>query len=78
MTAYTNKQKDEMMNKVMTIAEEITGQTWRRDGGDITNDECTMAINIYDYMDDYCENEELDNLVACVRRLIEEQEEVIE
>ena len=73
MATYTNTQKDIMMDKVLNLAEDITGKRWRHDGGNITSEDYTMTINIYDYMDEFTEEEELEYLKEYVKSLIDEQ-----
>lgn len=71
---YTNTQKDEMMNKVIDAAEELTGKRWRSSGAYATSDDDMMAINIHDYMDEFTQEVEDGTLTEYVKRLIDEQE----
>lgn len=73
MKTYTNSEKDVMMEKVKSLAEEITGKTWRNDGGCVASEDDMMSINVYDYMNEFTEMNELENLKEYVLDIINEE-----
>lgn len=76
--SYTYNKKQNMMSKVLDIAEVLTGNGWHEDGGYIADDDNMLVINIYDYMDDFTSKEENGDLIEYVQRLINEEKERIE
>lgn len=73
--SYTYNEKENMMSKVLDIAEVLTGKGWHEDGGYIADNDNMMVINIYDYMDDFTSKEENGDLIEYVQRLINEEKE---
>lgn len=79
--SYTYAEKEAMLNQILNIAETLTNQNWHADGGYIANDDCTMIINIYDYMDIYNYKIELSEILGTnelaeyIQELINEQME---
>ena len=71
---YTNKQKDEMLNKVMNVMEEFGCTNVRSDGQYATSDQ--GVLNVFDYMDDY-EGLNKKELKAYCKSLLQEEEESI-
>ena len=69
---YTNREKEEMMQEIISICEEYTNQRWHSDGAYAVDEDCIGVINVYDYMDDYTGKKEDGELEEFVRKVVDE------
>ena len=75
---YTEAYKELMMLKVQKIAQAIMGNPWSNNGRFLASHDGQMIINVWDYIEEFAEEEAEHNLLGYVADLIATQRKELE